>query len=86
MGREQGRLGETARLDTTLTPSEGESKERLGESILDFHSLKKLQQDGQNGQATVTHQRRLVFGQNRLTLVSLLCCYSLEIAHGKKMP
>lgn len=39
MGREPGRQRETARPDTTLTPSEGESKERLGESILDFHTV-----------------------------------------------
>lgn len=40
MGREPGRPGETARPDTSLTPSEGESKEMLGESILDFHTVR----------------------------------------------
>lgn len=38
-GGEPGRLGETVRPDRSLTPSEGESKERLGESIEDFHAV-----------------------------------------------
>lgn len=34
-GGRQGRLGETPRPDTSLTPSEGETKGTFGESVLD---------------------------------------------------
>lgn len=39
MGREPERLGEPPRPDTSLTPSDGESKERFGGSILEFHAV-----------------------------------------------